>query len=63
MTHSLILSLHERAPEFVAPPQNIHRHSEFGLTEVRTSQLIAERLETWGYEVHLGLPPSKELLS
>ncbi len=55
MTHPYLQSLHCQAQEFVALRRDIHQHPELGLQEVRTSDLIAERLQSWGYEVHRGL--------
>jgi len=33
----------------------IHQNPELGFEEVLTSDLVAERLEAWGYELHRGL--------
>lgn len=33
----------------------IHAHPELGFEEFKTSDLVAEKLEAWGYEVHRGL--------
>ena len=55
MTHALVQSLQQDAAEFIALRREIHRHPELGLAEVRTSELIAQRLVQWGYEVHRGL--------
>lgn len=33
----------------------IHENPELGLEEVKTSALVAEKLQAWGYEVHRGL--------
>lgn len=56
MSAALLLErMHVQAPEFVALRRDIHRHPELGLAEHRTSALIAERLQAWGYEVHRGL--------
>ncbi|SQI44470.1 Uncharacterized hydrolase YxeP [Leminorella richardii] len=33
----------------------IHENPEMGLEEVKTSQLVAEKLTEWGYEVHRGM--------
>ncbi len=41
--------------EFVALRRDIHRHPEMGFQEFRTSDLVAERLAEWGYEVTRGL--------
>lgn len=35
--------------------QDIHRHPELGFEEFRTSNLVAEKLEAWGVEVHRGI--------
>ncbi len=45
----------ERKPEFAAWRQDIHTHPELGFHELRTSNLIAAKLEKWGIEVHRGL--------
>jgi hippurate hydrolase len=41
--------------ELVAIRQDIHAHPEIGFEEVRTSGLVAEKLASWGVEVHRGL--------
>jgi hippurate hydrolase len=43
------------AAEFVNLRQDLHQHPELGLKEFRTSDLVATRLEAWGYTVHRGL--------
>jgi hippurate hydrolase len=43
------------APEFIGVRRDIHRHPELGLSEHRTSELVANRLAQWGYEVTRGL--------
>ena len=35
--------------------QDIHAHPELAFEEVRTAQLVAEKLESWGIEVTRGL--------
>ncbi|MBL6078814.1 amidohydrolase [Belnapia sp. T18] len=35
--------------------RDFHAHPETGFEEVRTSALVAERLESWGIEVHRGI--------
>ncbi len=53
--HPLVAALRACASEFIALRRDIHRHPELGLAEHRTSALVAERLQSWGYEVHRGL--------
>jgi hippurate hydrolase len=52
---SLLQVLRERAAPFVALRHDLHRHPELGLQEFRTSALLAEQLEGWGYQVTRGL--------
>jgi amidohydrolase len=49
--HNLLERCRELAPELVKLRRDIHAHPELGLQEVRTSKLIAERLESLGIEV------------
>jgi amidohydrolase len=35
--------------------RDIHAHPELGFEETRTSALVAEKLSTWGIEIHRGL--------
>jgi hippurate hydrolase len=53
--HPAVAALRAREAEFVALRRDLHRHPELGLQETRTSALLAERLESWGYTVHRGL--------
>jgi len=41
--------------ELIAIRQDLHRHPELAFEEVRTSGIVAEKLESWGIEVHRGL--------
>lgn len=52
---TLLDALHALAPEFVAIRRDIHAHPELAFEERRTSDLVAERLSAWGYQVHRGL--------
>lgn len=55
MQSTLLDTVAARADEFVALRRDIHRHPELGFEEFRTSDLVAERLEQWGYAVERGL--------
>jgi hippurate hydrolase len=41
--------------EMIALRRQIHAHPELAYEEVATGDLVAERLEVWGYTVHRGL--------
>lgn len=41
--------------DLVAIRHDIHAHPEIGFEEVRTSALVADRLQAWGIEVHRGI--------
>ena len=41
--------------ELTAIRRDIHRHPETAFEEQRTSQIVAEKLHSWGIEVHRGL--------
>src|SRR5690606_9528917 len=45
----------QRSDEIAAVRHDIHHHPELGFQEFRTSDLVAQRLEEWGYEVERGL--------
>ncbi len=42
-------------PEYIAWRRDLHAHPELGFEEHRTSDLVAQRLEAMGIEVHRGL--------
>ncbi len=52
---NMLHALQQRAAPFVALRRDLHRHPELGLQEFRTSQLLAEQLQSWGYTVTRGL--------
>ena len=43
------------ADELPAIRRDLHAHPEIGFEEVRTSGIVAEKLTSWGIEVHRGL--------
>lgn len=51
----LLQALGAQADEFIAVRRDIHRHPEMGYKEYRTSDLVAEQLEKFGYTVTRGL--------
>ncbi len=50
-----LTKMHANAEAFTALRRDIHQHPEIGFKEFRTSDLVAERLQRWGYEVTRGL--------
>ena len=52
---AILSALEARADTFTALRRDIHQHPEIGFQEFRTSDLVAERLERWGYAVTRGL--------
>lgn len=52
---SYLEHMSRQADDITAVRHDIHRHPELGFEEFRTSELVAKRLEEWGYEVERGL--------
>ena len=50
----VINSIADRKEEMTAWRRDIHAHPELGFEEVRTSAIVAEKLASWGIEVHRG---------
>ncbi|MGD8107890.1 M20 aminoacylase family protein [Pantoea sp. FN0302] len=40
---------------FTALRRDLHQHPEIGLEELRTSSIVADKLRSWGYQVHRGM--------
>ncbi len=51
----VINSIAARKDELTEWRRDIHAHPELGFQETRTAGLVAERLESWGVEVHRGI--------
>ncbi|MBR0801054.1 amidohydrolase [Bradyrhizobium jicamae] len=43
------------ADELTAIRRDLHAHPEIGFEEIRTSGIVADKLQSWGIEVHRGL--------
>ena len=52
---ALLDALYAQADEFIAIRQDIHRNPELGFEEFRTSEIVAEKLASWGYTVERGI--------
>ena len=52
---SLLDAIRRHHAELTAIRQDLHAHPELGMTEHRTAALVAEKLESWGIEVHRGV--------
>ena len=50
-----LAALQTRAADYATLRRDLHQHPEIGFQEFRTSDLVAERLERWGYAVTRGL--------
>ena len=55
MTVDLIAQLKRHEAELIAIRHDIHKHPETAFEEVRTADVVAEKLTAWGIEIHRGL--------
>jgi amidohydrolase len=55
MDDSILVAMTALAAEMRAIRRDLHRYPELGFNEQRTSAVVAERLRTWGIEVHVGI--------
>jgi hippurate hydrolase len=53
--NGLIQALRGTDAEFTALRHDLHQHPELGFAEQRTAGIVAERLRSWGYDVHTGI--------
>ena len=47
----LLAAMRASAAPFIELRRDLHRHPELGFAELRTAEIVAERLESWGYAV------------
>lgn len=52
---NIIDTIKQSENDFIAIRHQIHQHPELGFEEQITSDLVAQKLEKWGYQVHRGL--------
>jgi hippurate hydrolase len=52
MSSSILDQARRYQPELASIRRDIHAHPELGLEEYRTADLVAQKLEEWGIEVH-----------
>lgn len=55
MKNVILDAIKQTESEFIELRHHIHKHPEIGFEETATSDLVAEKLESWGYSVNRGL--------
>ena len=55
MTPNLVPGVVDNADQFIALRRDLHAHPELSYEEHRTSNIVAEKLKSWGIEVHRGI--------
>ena len=55
MTHISPILLADQHSDLTAIRRDIHRHPETAFEEARTAQIVADKLTSWGIEIHRGL--------
>lgn len=55
MSNPIRSALSTYQDELITLRRDLHQHPETGFEEFRTASIIAEKLETWGLEVHRGI--------
>jgi hippurate hydrolase len=55
MTDSALDRARSYQDELAEIRRDIHQHPELGLEERRTAEIVAQKLEEWGIEVHRGV--------
>ncbi|BDH45692.1 amidohydrolase [Salmonella enterica subsp. enterica serovar Choleraesuis] len=55
MSESIADALRTQESEWVALRHQLHQHPEVGFALANTSALVAEKLKSWGYELHQGM--------
>ncbi|MBW7984603.1 M20 aminoacylase family protein [Enterobacillus tribolii] len=54
MTSKILDELNKNKDVWIALRQKLHQYPELGFEEHHTSDIVAEKLKSWGYDVHRG---------
>lgn len=55
MSHPIFKKINASLQEFIDIRHHLHQHPEVGFEEVMTSDLVAEKLQSWGYAIDRGM--------